>query len=51
VRNQYPLPRIDDLLDKLHGAKVFSAFDLTSGYHQLRLAPNDIPYTAFKTPL
>ena len=33
IRNQYPLPRIDDLFDQLQGAKVFSKIDLQSGYH------------------
>ncbi len=51
VRNQYPLPRIDDLLDRLQGARVFSALDLQSGYHQIRITEEDRPKTAFKTPM
>jgi hypothetical protein len=50
VKNRYPLPRIDDLLDRLNGAKYFTALDLKSGYHQLPLQPSDIPKTAFNTP-
>jgi len=41
VKNQYPLPRIDDLFDRLSGAKVFSRIDLRSGYYQIRVAKGD----------
>ena len=49
VKNKYPLPRIDDLFDQLQGAAVFSKIDLRSGYFQLRVRPEDIPKTAFRT--
>ena len=49
VKNRYPLPRTDELLDQLHGAKVFSKIDLQSGYHQVRVASQDIYKTAFGT--
>jgi hypothetical protein len=49
VRDSYPLPRIDDLLDQLHGARYLSKLDLQSGYWQVRIAPEDIPCTAFRT--
>ena len=49
-KNRYPLPRIDDLFDKLQGATVFSSIDLQSAYHQVRLKPEDVPKTAFTTP-
>jgi hypothetical protein len=47
IKNKYPLPRIDDLFDQLHGACVFSNIDLRSGYHQLKVREFDIPKTTF----
>ncbi|GJY72114.1 reverse transcriptase [Tanacetum coccineum] len=49
IRNRYPLPQIDDLLDQLQGAKFFSKIDLRSGYHQLRVKGQDVPKTTFRT--
>ncbi|GJW11203.1 putative reverse transcriptase domain-containing protein [Tanacetum coccineum] len=49
VKNQYPLPRIDDLFDQLQGSRVYSKIDLISGYHQLRVREEDILKTAFRT--
>jgi hypothetical protein len=49
IKNRYPLPRIDDLLDQLQGAWVFSKVNLHSGYHQVRVKEEDIPKIAFRT--
>ena len=49
IKNRYPLPRIDDLLDQLRGVRVYSKIDLHTGYHQLRVRETDIPKTTFRT--
>ncbi|WP_369007437.1 reverse transcriptase family protein, partial [Pseudomonas syringae] len=49
IKNRYPLPRIDDLMDQVRGSKVFSKLDLASGYHQMRVEEKSVPLTAFRT--
>ena len=49
IKNRYPLPRIDNLLDQLQGASVFFKIDLRSSYHQVRVKEEDIPKTTFRT--
>ena len=49
IKNAYPLPRADDLIDRLHGARYFTKIDLRTGYHQIRIAEDDIPKTDFPT--
>ena len=49
IKNRYSLPRIDDMFDQLRGAMVFSKFDLSFGYHQVKIKDEDIFKTTFRT--
>lgn len=49
VKNKYPLPLMDELFDRVHGAKFFTKIDLRTGFHQIRIAEEDVEKTAFRT--
>ncbi|GBG86077.1 hypothetical protein CBR_g40979 [Chara braunii] len=49
VKNNYPMPRSDELFDRLAGNRFFTKIDLRSGYHQIRVAAADQPKTAFRS--
>ena len=50
LRDNNPLPLIEDQLDALEGKKYFTKFDLKDGFYHIRVAENSIKFTAFVTP-
>ncbi|KAI5151526.1 hypothetical protein ENBRE01_2196 [Enteropsectra breve] len=48
IKDRYPIPRIDEILDELAKGKVFSSLDATIGYYQIKLSPSDRDKTAFR---
>jgi hypothetical protein len=49
IKNRFPMPIIEEILEELHGAQFFTKLDMRSGYHPVRMLPDEEHKTAFKT--